>query len=227
MRLVSIGHIRYALLSSMSHLITHTSVIIVHFIPYTAKAADAQKREELKALHAKRQQQLEDAKEVLECISNGGGGDCWPRLIAQLLYGSERSHSQIRKDLVAIIKKYPLYFKHFMQDGMPLEEYLDKVSKDNEWCDEAVIAATAILVNRPVMIYCDSLNFNVPLTYYPFGDADADSLFGDQVKYISRLCSQKFSLMMDPSPCCLRRAMMKVTHWYLTVLHLKDLPHPA
>ena len=168
------SHIRY--ITVVYHSITHTSDD-VHVISYTAKAAELERElERRKArqalLEAQRDAQLKRAAKLNIRIPNRAKGACWYRLVSQHLYGTERYHKRVRENIIGIIKQNPEYFSQFM--GMHVDNYLAEHSKLSQWADEVVILATAILLDRPIMVYCDSLKYPVPKTYYPFGDGDAD-----------------------------------------------------
>jgi len=158
-----------------------TRLLSCTFIFYTAKAAAAkeekkERKAQQKALRKARRQRLRLFRARYRFFSNSARGDCYTKSISFLLYGTEKHHRRVRAELVNIMRNNPEHFAEYMQDGMSLDKYLEIMSKDRVWCDEAAIAATPFLSKCPVEIYCDSLDYNVPLTYATFdGDANMNN----------------------------------------------------
>ena len=115
---------------------------------------------------------LNEAKANHTFIDNTAAGGCYPKSISIDVFGNESHDQELRVQMVNIIRHHPSHFKKFMQDGMKLSTYLKNLSKKETWFDEAGIAASAILLNRPVHVYCDSLKYPVPLVYNTFDDAN-------------------------------------------------------
>ena len=125
-----------------------------------------------------RLKKLNEAKANHILIDNTAAGGCYPKSLSIDVFGDESHDQELRLQMVNIIRDHPSHFKKFMQDGMKLSTYLKNLSKNKTWFDEAGIAASAILLNRPVNVYCDSLKYPVPIVYNnPFDDANNEDPF--------------------------------------------------
>ena len=125
-----------------------------------------------------RLKKLNEAKANHILIDNTAAGGCYPKSLSIDVFGDESHDQELRLQMVNIIRDHPSHFKKFMQDGMKLSTYLKNLSKNKTWFDEAGIAASAILLNRPVNVYCDSLKYPVPIVYNnPFDDANNENPF--------------------------------------------------
>ena len=80
-----------------------------------------------------------------------GDRGCFFRTVAHQIYGTEENHKCIRMAGINHIQRFPRNFVDLMKE--PLEDYIKRMSRDEEQCDEIIIKAVASATNSIVEIF--------------------------------------------------------------------------
>ena len=82
------------------------------------------------------------AERGLRTVSISGDGNCFFRAIAHQIYGDSSSHQTVRARAVEEVINHPELFHEFLDDG-DIDEFVDLLSKNNEWADHLAIQAVS------------------------------------------------------------------------------------
>ncbi len=77
-------------------------------------------------------------------------GNCFFRAVSHQLYGTEDQHGQIRSDGIDYIKKFKNKFQEFLEED--IDAYIERMSKDSEWCDHIIMQAVASARNLAINV---------------------------------------------------------------------------
>ena len=69
------------------------------------------------------------------------------------MYGTEQQHASLRHDAVEHIRVNSEFFKFYIEDDEPIEEYLKTMSKDGVWGGQLEMTALAEKLRFNVVVH--------------------------------------------------------------------------
>ena len=107
----------------------------------------------------------------------GGDGNCLFRSVAEQIEGNENNYKEYREKCINYMEEHKDVFAPFIEDDVPLDKYIEKMSQNGEWGGNLEIYALSMALEANFYIYIHEhpmyvvKNFekpkkNVMLTYH-------------------------------------------------------------